>query len=120
MDDYDDKITQLPIRSVTCPLWFSSNHFKRTTKNNLYYINISLYSKFLCRHSLTANTTYYLQMLFKHYYLSYGKDKSGLNRIINTINDNFKTKNKRITVKDIGIRTVNHNEIVYDIDLLYT
>ena len=116
----DDKITQLPIKSVTCPLWFSSNHFKRTTKNDLYYINISLYSNFLCRHSLTANTAFYIQMLFKCYYLSYGKDKSGLNRIISSINNNFKIRNKRITVKDIEIRCISQDEIVYDVDLLYT
>ena len=117
----DDKITQLPIKtSFDNSLWVSSNHFKKMSGNDEYYINISLYSKFLCRHSLTANTSYYLQMLFKYYYLTYDKDKSGLNRIISTINDNFKIRNKRISVKNIEIRCVNHGEIVYDIDLLYT
>ena len=118
MSDHFDIIPQTPIKTLCNSMWFSNNRFKETTGNDIFYINISLYSKKFVKHALTKKTAFYIRNLFERYHNIHGNNKDGLNMCILLSNNYFKTMNKRIEVKNIDIRKLNYG-IVYDINLSY-
>ena len=65
MPDHFDIIPQTPIKTLCDIMWFSNNHFKETTGNYIFYINISLYSKKFAKHTLTKKTASYIRNFFK-------------------------------------------------------